>query len=95
MSARAQTIQRGGADRCKLHTLEEVSAPEPRMHLGSGPATERLGGPRAGGAISYTVVAPLEDRRRHAVAPVEHRSRRQTLKEPAAGIMDRLRSGQS
>ncbi len=45
------------------------------------------------GVTGYTVAAPVEDWRRRAAAPVEDRSRR-TSREPAAGVMDRQRSGQ-
>ncbi len=50
---------------------------------------------RAGGVTvaSYTAAAPVVDWRRRA-APVEDRSQR-TSREPAAGVMDRRRSGQS
>jgi hypothetical protein len=48
----------------------------------------------ASGVTGYTVAAPVEDWRRCAAAPVEDRSRR-TSREPAAGVMDRRRSGQS
>ncbi len=47
----------------------------------------------AGGVTGCTVAAPVEDWRRHAAAPVGDRSRR-TSREPAAGVMDRRRSGQ-
>ncbi len=47
----------------------------------------------AGGVTSNTAAAPVEDWRRRAAAPVEDWSRR-TLREPAAGVMDRW-SGQS
>jgi hypothetical protein len=43
---------------------------------------------------SYTLAASVQDWRRRAAAPVEDRSRR-TSREPAAGVMDRRRSGQS
>ncbi len=51
------------------------------------------GGQGAGGVTGYIVAALVEDWRRLAAAPVEDRSRR-TLREPAAGVMDRRRSGQ-
>jgi hypothetical protein len=54
----------------------------------------RTGPTGAGGVTGYTGAAPVEDWRRRAAAPVEDRSR-QTSREPAAGVMDRQRSGQS
>jgi hypothetical protein len=51
------------------------------------------GGPGAGGVTGYIVAALMEDWRRRAAAPVEDR-RRRTSREPAAGVMDRRRSGQ-
>ncbi len=53
------------------------------------------GGPGAGGVTgcTVTVAAPVEDWRRRAAARVEDRSRR-TSREPAAGVMNRRRSGE-
>jgi hypothetical protein len=48
---------------------------------------------RAGGVTGYTVAASVQDWRRRAAVPVEDRSRRTSM-EPAAGVMDRQRSGQ-
>jgi hypothetical protein len=49
---------------------------------------------RASRATGYTVAVPVEDlRRRVAGAGAREDSSRRTLREPAAGVMDRWRSG--
>jgi hypothetical protein len=72
----------------------ELQATHRRLQYRTADVVRRRWRTRACGVTGYTVAAPVEDWRRRAEAPVEDRSLR-TSREPAAGVMDRRRSGQS
>jgi hypothetical protein len=67
----------------------ELQATQWRLRWRTGDVAQR----RRWRTGAGTVAAPMEDWRRRAAAPVEDRSL-QTSREPAAGVMDRRRSGQ-